>query len=410
MKKYMLLACIALFIIIVVTFIFYKKENKDSTIRVISSDLVKKGNLRSVLVEQGVIKPQVGAEIQIGTRATGEIMDMNVKVGDTVKKGQLIAKLDSRDIEKEISQAIEQINILNKELQLENETYPYQRNIYLESIRDTTSRMQTALGKFEREFFLYRRGFSAKEELDVMKTDYDTAKASFEQAKLELQRYDREHFLTVDRLKFEIKKQKSFLEELRVRLSYTYIYSPIDGIVTQVTAERGETLVSGLQVGNLITVLNPQLLELWVYVDETDISKVKVGQKVEYTVDTYPEKTFSGTVDRINVSPDIFENIVYYRAIVNIDNETAQFFKPEMTTQCKIIVADKNNVLVVPNESLKWKDDHYIVYKILNEEKNVIKEIPVTLGEKGDNTTEIIDGVREGDKIATKIKLNDKKK
>ena len=405
MKKYLIIS--GLVIIVVTIFVLLSiNDNKERiSVEVVSKATVKRGELKSVLMEQGAIKPQVGAQIEIGTRATGEIIKMNVKVGDKVTKGQLIAKLDSRDIEKQIKQAKEQIYILNKELQLEQETYPFQRNINLEQIRDATSRMQTALGKYERELYLYRRGFSAKEELDTIRTDYDTAKAALNQAQLELKRYDREHFLTVERLKLEIERQKSYLEELNVRLSYTEIYSPINGIVTQVTAEEGETLVSGLQVGNLITVLNPELLELWIYVDETDISKVSVGQSVEYTVDTYPEKTFIGKIDRINISPDIFENIVYYRAIVNIDNKTAEFLKPEMTTQCKIIIASKKDVLVVPNEALKWKDGHYIVYKIINDETNLVEEVPIKMGERGDVTTEVIEGLKEGDKVAVEVKL-----
>ena len=405
MKKYLIIS--GLVIIVVTIFVLLSiNDNKERiSVEVVSKATVKRGELKSVLMEQGAIKPQVGAQIEIGTRATGEIIKMNVKVGDKVTKGQLIAKLDSRDIEKQIKQAKDQIYILNKELQLEQETYPFQRNINLEQIRDATSRMQTALGKYERELYLYRRGFSAKEELDTIRTDYDTAKAALNQAQLELKRYDREHFLIVERLKLEIERQKSYLEELNVRLSYTEIYSPINGIVTQVTAEEGETLVSGLQVGNLITVLNPELLELWIYVDETDISKVSVGQSVEYTVDTYPEKTFIGKIDRINISPDIFENIVYYRAIVNIDNKTAEFLKPEMTTQCKIIIASKKDVLVVPNEALKWKDGHYIVYKIINDETNLVEEVPIKMGERGDVTTEVIEGLKEGDKVAVEVKL-----
>lgn len=405
MKKYLIIS--GLVIIVVTIFVLLSiNDNKERIyVEVVSKATVKRGELKSVLMEQGAIKPQVGAQIEIGTRATGEIIKMNVKVGDKVTKGQLIAKLDSRDIEKQIKQAKDQIYILNKELQLEQETYPFQRNINLEQIRDATSRMQTALGKYERELYLYRRGFSAKEELDTIRTDYDTAKAALNQAQLELKRYDREHFLIVERLKLEIERQKSYLEELNVRLSYTEIYSPINGIVTQVTAEEGETLVSGLQVGNLITVLNPELLELWIYVDETDISKVSVGQSVEYTVDTYPEKTFIGKIDRINISPDIFENIVYYRAIVNIDNKTAEFLKPEMTTQCKIIIASKKDVLVVPNEALKWKDGHYIVYKIINDETNLVEEVPIKMGDRGDVTTEVIEGLKEGDKVAVEVKL-----
>jgi len=70
---------------------------------------------------------------------------------------------------------------------------------------------------------------------------------------------------------------------------------------------------------------------------------------------------------------------------LNIDNQTAAFLKPEMTTQCKIIIASKKDVLVVPNEALKWMDDHYIVYKIIDDERNLVEEVPVKLGERGDD-------------------------
>jgi len=80
------------------------------------------------------------------------------------------------------------------------------------------------------------------------------------------------------------------LTELNVRLTYTRIYSPIDGVVSQVNADEGETIVAGLQVANLITVFNPNMLEMWIYIDETDIGQVKLGDYVEYTVDTYEIK------------------------------------------------------------------------------------------------------------------------
>ena len=84
-----------------------------------------------------------------------------------------------------------------------------------------------------------------------------------------------------------------------LRLSYKSILSPITGIVSQVTAQEGETVVSGFQVSNLITVLDPSRLEMWIYVDETDVGQVKPGMPVEFRVDAYPDTVFTGEVDTI---------------------------------------------------------------------------------------------------------------
>ena len=83
-----------------------------------------------------------------------------------------------------------------------------------------------------------------------------------------------------------------------IRISYTPIESPITGVVSEVTAQEGETIVAGLQVANLITVLDPARLEMWVYVDETDVGQVHAGQAAEFRVDAYPGKTFDGAQSR----------------------------------------------------------------------------------------------------------------
>jgi multidrug efflux pump subunit AcrA (membrane-fusion protein) len=153
------------------------------------------------------------------------------------------------------------------------------------------------------------------------------------------------------------------LRQQETRLTYTRIYSPIDGVVSDVTAQEGETIVAGLQVANLVTVLDPTLLEMWTYVDETDIGRVKIGQEVEYYVDTFPEKIFQGNIDKIYPQPVVKDNIVYYLAIVKVSQNDAQFLKPEMTTHIKIIFAEKTDILIVPNAAIKFEGEQ-IAYKV----------------------------------------------
>jgi HlyD family secretion protein/macrolide-specific efflux system membrane fusion protein len=202
-----------------------------------------------------------------------------------------------------------------------------------------------------------------------------------------------------------VRQNEATLESLRVRISYTDIHSPIDGVVSQVTAQEGETIVAGLQVANLITVLDTSRLEMWIYVDETDIGQVQTGQLAEFRVDAYPDRVFRGTIQTVYPEPEIRENIVYYKALVAISKAEATWLRPEMTTQVQIVVAEKDEVLRLPNAALKWIDGRQVVF-LVNPEGNVREVLP-TLGLTGMLESEILEGLREGDRVATQVVLGD---
>jgi len=194
------------------------------------------------------------------------------------------------------------------------------------------------------------------------------------------------------------------LEQQEIRLTYTRIYSPIPGIISDVTAQEGETIVAGLQVANLVTVLDPTRLEMWIYIDETDIGRAKTDQKVEYTVDTYPERTFSGAIEKINPQPVVKENIVYYLSTVKVSPEDARFLRPEMTTHVKIVTTEKTGVLTVPNAAIKFEKGRQIAYRVVKGPEKVEKA-ELKLGIRGEDRTEILSGVPEGTELATKLVL-----
>ncbi|HPU30560.1 MAG TPA: efflux RND transporter periplasmic adaptor subunit, partial [Syntrophorhabdaceae bacterium] len=126
------------------------------------------------------------------------------------------------------------------------------------------------------------------------------------------------------------------------------------------------------------------------------IGKVKKGMIVEYWVDAYKRKVFTGTISMIYPQPEIKDNIVYYLAIVKIDPKDTEFLKPEMTTHVKIIVEKKKDVLVVPNSAVRFEEGKNVVY-IKTKDKDV--RVDVETGIRDDRFTEIISGVKEGDKI-----------
>lgn len=360
-----------------------------STTKVLETAKVTKGSIRGVTVATGIIKPQVGAVVKIGARATGTIMKMNVKIGDRVRNGQLIALIDDREIRKAIEQQKASLSSAQHTLTQVEQTYP-------ERIREARANHEYARITYERETELLKHEYTTKDAVDRAQSQSEASEAN-------LKRLRSEYGTQIKIAKANIDDISAQLMQQETRLTYTRIYSPIDGIVSDVTAQEGETIVAGLQVANLVTVLDPTRLEMWIYVDETDIGKIRTAQQVEYYVDTFPDKLFHGTIEKIYPQPVVKENIVYYLAIVGVSKEDSSFLKPEMTTHIKIIFSEQQNILIAPNASIKFEKGKQVAYKVTGPDK--VRQVEVKTGIRGEDNTEIISGVSEGDVLATKLIL-----
>ncbi len=388
MKKIIFLV-VALVIIIAGGLLGYKKFFVKPEIKVIETAKAEKGSVRGVLVATGIIKPQVGAVVKIGARATGEVAKMYVKIGDRVRKGQLIALIDDREIVHAIEQQKAALFSAKNTLSQIELTYP-------ERIKEAKANYDYALINYEREKELLSHEYTTKDAVDK-------AKSQFEAAEANLKRLQDEYKTQIKIASSKVEENAFQLKQHETRLTYTRIYSPIDGVVSDVTAQEGETIVAGLQVANLVTVMDPTSLEIWIYIDETDIGRVKIGQKVEYSVDTFPEMVFNGLIEKIYPQPVVKDNIVYYLAIVKVDKKDVGFLKPEMTAHVKIIFSEKDNVLIVPNAAIKFEKGKQIAYKVLGRDR--VEKTELKIGIRGEEKTEILSGVNEGDELATKLIL-----
>jgi multidrug efflux pump subunit AcrA (membrane-fusion protein) len=360
-----------------------------STTKVLETAKVTKGSIRGVIVETGIIKPQVGAVVKIGARATGAIVKMNVKIGDRVTNGQLIALIDDREIQKAIEQQKASLSSAQNTLTQVEQTYP-------ERIKEARANYEYARISFERETELLKHEYTTKDAVDRARSQFEASEANWKKLRSE-------YGTQTEIAKANIEDISAQFRQQETRLTYTRIYSPINGIISDVTAQEGETIVAGLQVANLVTVLDPARLEMWIYVDETDIGKVTTGQQVEYYVDTFQDKLFHGTIGKIYPQPVVKENIVYYLAIVRVSKEDSGFLKPEMTTHNKIIFSEQQNILIAPNAAIKFEKGKQVVYKITGPDK--VQQMEVRTGIRGEDNTEIISGVSEGDMLATKLIL-----
>jgi multidrug efflux pump subunit AcrA (membrane-fusion protein) len=386
MKKY-------LFIIIAVAilisgFFLYRYFTKSGT-KVLETAKVTRGNIRGVIVETGIIKPQVGALVKIGARATGTIEQMYVKIGDRVRKGQPVALIDDREIQKAVEQQKAALISSRNTLSQIEITYP-------ERIREAKANYEYAKINFERETELLKHEYTTKDSVDKARSLSEAAGAN-------LKRLEGEYDTQVKVAKANVDDIAALLKQQETKLTYTRISSPMDGIVSDVTAQKGETIVAGLQVANLVTVLDPASLEMWIYVDETDIGRVALGQTVEYYVDTYPDKLFHGTIGKIYPQPVVKDNIVYYLAIVRVSKDDTEFLKSEMTTHIKIIFSAQSNILIAPNASIKFEQGRQVAYRVTGPDS--VEKVEVKTGVRGEEHTEILSGVKEGDVLATKLIL-----
>jgi HlyD family secretion protein/macrolide-specific efflux system membrane fusion protein len=371
--------------------------------RVLATAEAKIGDVRKVLEATGIIKAQVGAIVKIGARATGTIKEMNVKVGDEVHKGQLIAVIDDRELRAQLDEAEAKLARAQAELAQVEAVYPKRIAEAQAEQRLSQAKNAYAAANLKRQEELYGKSLIARDVLDAAQRDALVGQNEVlarEASEVRLQTEFEKERLKAQKTKEEA---EAVIESVKTKISYTRIVSPIDGVVAFVTSQAGETVVAGLQVANLITVLDPTRLEMWIYVDETDVGQVHPGLPVEFRVDAQPGTTFSGDVDQIYPQPEIRDNIVYYQALVRLDPKESARLRPEMTTQCQIVVQEKKSVLVIPNAALKWIGNRQVVFAVGPD--GGVREIQPKLGLEGLNETEVTEGLSPGEKVATQIVL-----
>ena len=393
-------------------FIYFKSKKKEKIVPV-KTATVKRGKIKKVIDATGVIKPQVGAEIKVGARISGTVIKENVKVGDYVKKGDLIAIIDNRELREELKKA-------KAKLKEVKETYPKQIEAKKLKLQSALAELKSAKAKLkakeenyrlkkwelERQEELFKKGYTTEQKLKRAKfefkqaeSDLKSAQEALRKAELQVEVAKRELAELKEKFKAELAVAKANLKQAEIRYSYSFIYAPKSGIISFVSTQEGETVVAGLNAPQFVTILDPEKLENWIYVDETEIGKIKEGMDVIFTVDTYRNKVFHAKVEKIYPQPEPKNNVVYYIVVAG-GFKDVKLLRPGMTTHNSIIAGVKKNVLVVPNAAVKWKNGKYVVYKV---EEGKVKEIPVKVGWSDEQFTEIVSGLKEGDTVAIRL-------
>ncbi len=307
---------------------------------------VQRKSISASIMATGIIKPKVGAEVRVGSRVSGIVEKLYVKNGDEVKKGQLLARID--DAELSARYRLESANLLNVQ-----------------------TAAKYAKIEMERMKALAAKDFSSTQTLDNAVKEYEMAAARVESG-------------------------KASVDYASTQLEFTKIFAPIQGVIGSVSTQEGETVSATFAAPTFVTIIDLSRIEVWTYVDETDIGKVETGQKATFTVDTYTGERFEGTVSAIYPKAEIRDNVVNYIAIVEITNTKGKILRPEMTASVTIQTTESGKVLSLPNRAIKRKNAESVVY-MLDKGKPVLQKIKT--GVKGAQLTEVLEGLKENDRI-----------
>jgi HlyD family secretion protein len=370
---------------------YYKRDHTDGP--QYQTAPVQRGDLTQMVTATGTLNPVV--EVTVGSQVSGIVSKLNVDYNSMVKSNEVIAEIDPSTYEAALGQA--KANLANAKANLE---------------------LQQANAERAAQLFTNKLISSA---------DYDTAIADLHEAQA------------------SVEIQHSSVANAEANLGYCKIRSPVDGIVISRAVELGQTVASSFNTPTLFQIANDLTrMQIDASVDEADVGGVKKDQPVDFTVDAYPNSTFTGVVTQVRNAPTTVNNVVTYDCVIDVTNADYRL-KPGMTANVSIITSELTNILEIPNSALRFHpsaDDlaqndgagsggdagyggqkshghgprktgeqpvfHtvYILKKSDDPDQEAkLEPVQVRIGITDNINTEVISGLKEGDEIVTGLKI-----
>lgn len=376
MKKKLIIGGAVVLLALAVLPLFFGKS-KMGGIRLETAQ-VERGTIANSVTATGTVEPVT--EVDVGTQVSGIIDKLYVDYNDVVKAGQLIAEMDKVNLQAELKSAEAQLASSKTEFEYQQKNYARSKVLHEKQL--------------------------------VSDTDYETATYNYEKAKAAYE------------------QSQASMVKVRRNLEYATITSPIDGVVINKVVEEGQTVAAGFETPTLFTIAaDLTKMQVIADVDEADIGNVKEGQRVQFTVDAYPNDTFEGVVQQVRLGESddsssststSSSSVVTYEVVITADNPDLKL-KPRLTANVTIFTMEEENVLLVPNKALRFipepklmetlglqvNDNSANIKKgekfVWVKENNVLVTKAITVGVSNNNYTEILSGLNEGEVVAVDL-------
>src|SRR5438034_9947617 len=338
---------------------------------------------RLARVERGPLTAAVSATgnlnavitVQVGSQVSGQIKELFVDFNSVVKKGQVVARIDPDIFEAKVNQAKADLAsaksaVLNQQAQVERSRADVEnaRAAHAEG-KAQTAKAQVAVvdtkRDLDRKTELFARELIAKSDLDSSQAAYDSAVAQLDSARAHEQALASAIQSAIAQLRVseamlessrsQVEQKDAALKQTQVDLDHTTIRAPVDGVVVSRQVDVGQTVAASLQAPVLFTIAQDLTrMQVETSVDEADIGRVRLDNPATFSVDAFPNETFRGQVTQIRKAAQIVQNVVTYTVVVAVSNPEGKLL-PGMTANVKLVVAEKPNVLKVPNASLRFR-------------------------------------------------------
>jgi multidrug efflux pump subunit AcrA (membrane-fusion protein) len=343
----------------------------------------------------GAVKPRIGAEVRVGSRISGRVRRLRANVGDQVTRGQVIAELETADIDAHLAQRQAEVKLANARLTAIDVLAPAEEAKAQADVDRFTATAKLAGDEWERQQILLKRGMSTTAEAEGARERHTVAQAQLESARRTLQLVRAGSAEQRKQASADAERARAALQSAAVDRSFTVITAPISGIVASVATQEGETVAAGLSAPTFLTIVDLGRLQVNAFVDEVDIGKVHVGQAATFTVDAFPARDFGGRVAAIYPSATIQDNVVKYVVAVEIAEGYAGLLRPEMTAGVRLTVAERT-VLAIPARAIRREDGGSVVYVVVDGRPQAR---PIRLGWRDGPWAEVVQGLAAGDRV-----------
>jgi HlyD family secretion protein len=369
-SKWKILIGVVIVLILVIGVYASTVLSKKGLVTVQTGSVVRQ-DLTSLVTASGEIKPR--NYINIGANAQGELREILVKEGDRVRKGQMLARIESTQPEADVRAQEAAVNSAEADSSASEAG--------MKSADENIRTMQAAIDKdkadldrakadFERSQSLYNEHLLAKQDFELRKFAYEAQLATVRQSEMRLiqSRSQREQSAAqLSSFQKRIAQAKANLVRFNDLLNKRSVFAPLDGVVTNLPVRVGETVVPGIQnsaASTIMTIADMSIITSEVKVDETDIVNVKMGQGADVSIDAIPNKTFKGHVIEIGNTAILRSTGVAasqsavssqeakdFKVVVALDNPPDEV-RPGLSCTAKITTATRKNVLTIPIQAL----------------------------------------------------------
>lgn len=375
-------------VIIIVVLVIFGRKNSNKGVEV-TTQIVAKGTITEVIPANGKIKPVV--EVKISPDVSGEIVELNFKEGDNIKRGELIIKI-------------------------KQDVYISMRDRAEASLNSVKAQLTQQLAQFKQIEQSYLRNKTLYEQKAISEADYENALSQYNVTKEQIKAAE-----------FNVKSATAALQEAQDNLVKTTIYAPMDGIISKMNVEKGERVVGTSQMAGteLLRIANFDQMEVLVDVNENDIIRIQERDTAMVEVDSYPGRKFTGMVTQIansakNIGSSI-EQVTNFEVKILILPESYQDlvkeglnpFRPGMSATASIQTERRDNIISIPVQTITTRNDLFtdtLANKKsdeLNEQVFVVKDDntlevrKIETGIQDITNIEILSGLNEGERIVT---------